>query len=194
MTTMARELTYTCACIVLFVILVQACGEDPVAGDPACTCTSVDHPDSFFGKVYETSLPCLCSTHACPASPAEARARANGTGGVVKTYETCGLLEYRFRFGAGINDTRFIFDLRSGTLVGYLWDDDVCDAQCGCTTRAGVFPSADCAVTSLETLCSRFGPQSCADASDAHDTGPDESADAATPDADGSLSAQLRSR
>src|SRR5688572_26054053 len=50
----ARKLTYTCACIVLFVMLVQACGEDPVGGDPACTCVLVDHPDSFFGKVHET--------------------------------------------------------------------------------------------------------------------------------------------
>jgi hypothetical protein len=189
-------LTYTCACIVLFVILLQACGEtNPGDGTAACTCTLVDDPDILpTGKVHQTSLPCLCAAHGCPASLAEARAKANGTGGVVKTYETCGLLEYRFRSAAGFNDIRWIFDLRRETLVGYLWDEDLCDVQCGCTTRAGVFPATDCDVTSLETLCSRFAAPFCADASDAHDTGPDESADAATPDADGSLSGHSRTR
>jgi len=159
---------------------------NPVDGDAGCTCSLVDDPDILpTGKVRQTSLPCLCARRYCPDSPAEARTRAmNGTGGVVKTYETCGLLEYRFRFGPGFNDTRWIFELTSGTLVAHLWDGDVCDVSCGCTTRAGIFPSADCAVTSVETLCSRFGSPSCADASDAHDTAPDGNTDGATPDAD----------
>lgn len=77
------------------------------------------------------------------------------------TYERCGLSEFRFRFGANFNDTRWIFDLASGTLVGQLWDNDVCDRACGCTIRAGRFPAADCVATSVETICRE--PQLCTD-------------------------------
>jgi hypothetical protein len=143
---------------------------DPVDSDAGCMCTEVDDPEIRpDGKLHQTSLPCLCEIHrgfGCPASASEARAsimNSGATRAVVKTYQACGLVEYRFHIGFGFNDSRWIFDLGSGNLVGDLWDRDGCDLSCGCTTRAGLFPASSCVVSSEEPLCPRFTPQPCTD-------------------------------
>jgi hypothetical protein len=146
----------------LSAFVLAACGATDSTPDSDCSCTTVDAPDLVPpGRVDETSLTCLCAAHFCPPSESDGRASVR-SGGTVKTYEACGLREIRFRNAPSPNPIRWIFDLTSGSLVGQLWDTDVCIGACGCTIRAGRFPAGDCVVTSEETICSKT-QQTCAD-------------------------------